>query len=477
MEKEEYNNIINSNIYNLLDISNINDLVIYKYQDKYLIEYLLEKGIHNNLMDNYTKYRSDWISFYLKYKIFKPLLNSHLKPLLEKYNKRLILDYLLENLSDNDKLTLYNNLKVNSYWDYHVFEDEVILIYSKYNIKIPKLFINNKIIQDNLKSPKKYLELIDVFKETFADQNDLVINIIIKEIKKRFRINPERTYLDIKKIINYKKENPDFKITLSSDSEGLYNSLLNILTLSPYRQGVVNHELSHLFYEKLDNDSNLEEYEKIRIKIDNRNTIKKIYDYLRRFHIRYEEMGKYFKELYHANIRRKYGSYDNYADIIQKDLIGSKINFIQTNDANPAYFMITSDNTKEITKEILIVQEKEYISNYLRNYYSEELMLENLLDAILKGKIFDDLLNIECLSGHSSFDFIENESLSFDECLADYDMIKNSNKANILITDLKVLVGDELVNYLENYLVINRGDKRGYWYGVYYLTRKIQNKK
>ena len=110
----------------------------------------------------------------------------------------------------------------------------------------------------------------------------------------------------------------------------------------------------------------------------------------------------------------------------------------------------------------MIIEKNEYIKKHVRNFYSEELMLENLLDAILNGKIFDQFIDIECLSGHSNIDFLRDNSLSFNETLANYDAIKNSRKASKLICDLRFLIGDEIINFLDNYLVMNRGDKYGY---------------
>ena len=120
---------------------------------------------------------------------------------------------------------------------------------------------------------------------------------------------------------------------------------------------------------------------------------------------------------------------------------------------------LTEDNIKQVVSELIINECNEYVNILTKNYYAEELMLENLLDALLKGDIFDHKYDVECLSGHSKLSFETEKTLSFDEVLADYDTIKNSSKANILINKLRTLVGNRLVDYLDNYIEEYRNSK------------------
>ena len=87
-------------------------------------------------------------------------------------------------------------------------------------------------------------------------------------------------------------------------------------------------------------------------------------------------------------------------------------------------------------------------------------MLENLLDAILKGDIWEDKYDVKSLSGHSSETYNEEKDASFNECLADYYAIKNSKKADILTNKLRKIVGHRLVNFLDKYIEENRDYKQ-----------------
>ena len=83
-------------------------------------------------------------------------------------------------------------------------------------------------------------------------------------------------------------------------------------------------------------------------------------------------------------------------------------------------------------------------------------MLENLLDALLVGKIFACELTEYCLSGHSKMYYYFNEELSFNECLADFDAINKSDKSEQLLSDLSDLVGIDIINFLNYYNEKNR---------------------
>ena len=58
-------------------------------------------------------------------------------------------------------------------------------------------------------------------------------------------------------------------------------------------------------------------------------------------------------------------------------------------------------------------------------------------------------------------DFMDDKDLSFNECLADYDAIKNSRKADRLINDLQGIIGSDLISFLDDYLRKNRGYGHG----------------
>lgn len=459
MENYEYNNlIINNELDKLANINNQNHLVEYQYLKLYLIEYLLKNGIHTKIMDSRVQHSSKWIKFYLKYDVVKPLLKCYLKPLMDTVDGKLIIEQLLQKLNDDEKMELLKNLKNNSYWELHNHEKEIIELYQKHGIKLDQIFINNPTILDSKVSNRKKDEnLINDFCEVFKDTNPYVLRVYLHEFKKRLSIDNKRAREDIKKLIAHKKENKSFTLLISNNTEGEYNSGLNTITISPKRHGVLTHEMSHLMYQMFDEDEDLKEYERIRKKITKKETIKKIVEYLKVFHKQFLDMENYFEQLYYRQIKAKYGSYNEYIKVICHDIYSSNSDIISVDDN--LYFYIDEDNIEDVATELLLIEKNEFKRTCTRDYYNEELMLENLFDALLKGAICDGKLGIECFSGHIGRDFDEYDDLSFDECLADYDAIKNSKKKDRLVSILDEIVGSDLIDFLDNYISRNRGVK------------------
>ena len=470
MENEVYSNMIKNNQLELLSLQiEPKDLIIYKYNNRYIIEYLLEKNIHSYKMDTTMVYDREMISYYIKYNVLEPLLNCHLTPLLMMDNdNHFLLDLLLSKLNHQNRMKLYHNLKYNSYWSFHNNEDYIIETYKKYGIELPKIFIKmTDIINKNHNRSKKYNLVIEEFKNAFQDHNSYILDILTSEIYDNLSHNYNQTMIEMKELINYKKAHPNFKFAISSTSEGSYNPELEIMEITPFRKGVFNHELSHLLFENKERINILnyvDKYEELCDFIDNENQIEKITRYLKTFHENYYEMKAMFLELYEKDIIKKYHSYYDYIKIVAKDILDNNPEVIDVNYDEKVGYFITKDNVEEVVSELLFIERQEYLKNATNNFYSEELMLENILDAILHGRIIDELLDIECLSGHGFLQFDSDYTLSFNECLANYSAIKKSKKANKLINDLEMLTSKDLIDLLDSYLELNRSNDYGRTY-------------
>ena len=469
MENKEYNRLIYNNKLNeLSEIWNISDLTRYDYLNKYLLEYLLEKDIHTTRMDNHASKDELWIKLYIKYGITKPLLNTELDKLLVMNDNELLLETLLKKLSKKDKLELYNNFKNNSFWLLRKYETLIINLYKKYNIMLDNNFIKMPTISDKLilVSPRLNIVLSE-FATVFNDIDKNVLSVYINEFKRKSKVDEDRTILDINKLIDYKKSHTGFKLTLKDFikedgvTSGEYDSSNNRIVINKYTHDTFNHELSHLFYDELENPTDTLNviYKTIQDKIVTQKTINKIVNYLKEFHSRYDYMENIFRELYYTEINKNFGSFNNYCHKIYDNLLNSKPDII-TMDNHDTTIFLDYDQLEDTVIELVTDECNFYVKNLVHNYYSEELMLENLLDALLKGNIFANKYGIDSLSGHSKKSFREDKNLSFNECLADFDAIKNSTKANILINKLRSIVGDELVDYLEEYINNFRNSKQ-----------------
>ena len=465
MENNEYNRlIINNKLDELASIYNTSDLTRYKYLKKYLLEYLLEQKIHKKIMDSYAITKPLWIKLYLKYNILEPLLNAPLERLFVLDKDELLLETLLKKIDDKGKIKLYQNLKKNSYWLLRIYETQIINLYAKYGIKIDRTFVSIPIISDKkMKTSTKLQGILNEFIKSFSDIDKTILEIYLNEFKKKYQINKERTFADIYKLIAFKRKYPSFKLTLYvfddiHNNNGEYNPSENKIYVNWYRHGTFNHELSHMLYDtyeqKISKETN-KQYRLIQKNINKAKTIKKIINYLKDFHERYDYMNNIFTELYYAEIKKKYGSYEKYYNKVCLDLKNNKPDYIVLSESGTSVFM-NEDCINETAEELLYDECMKYTSILLTNYYTEELMLENLLDALLKGNIFEEKYDVKCLSGHSREYFLDEKDLSLDEVLANYDAIKNSNRAGVLINKLRNIVGNELVDFLDTYIENNR---------------------
>ena len=448
--------IKNNNYEELANINFIDELVKYKYQDKYLIEYLLEKGIHGSEMDDYLKYHDDFIPFYLKYNIIKPLLNCSLRVLLKRNNNDLYFDLILDKLNDEDKIKLYYNMRITSYNDFHELEREVIDIYLRHGIILPIMFISTKLNKID-EIPLDY-ELIDEFKELFKDINLKLLNFLENEFKRSLIINPDRTINDLKKIIKFKKENPNFTFINSNVLDGSFDYKTLELKTNSKDSLIFNHELSHFLYQITEDNNILEGYENIRKTIDTENNLKRIKMFLMEIHLRYDKLKEEIEKEYDKKIREFYGSIDNYFKKIKLDMQDNKPEFLLVRNKNTNRDMghiVTDSNLDDVTVSFMETEKFTYSMFECRKQFSPYLMLENMLDAIFNGKIFDDI-ELNCISGHGTFYFTKNKTNSFDECLADYDAIKKSLEGVKIIKILKQLIGSQLIDFLDNYIKINR---------------------
>ena len=477
---KDYDKILEKSYYRL------HELIDNRYIGKTILEHLLKEKIHNRVMDNYAIKHKEWISLYIKYDVVEPLIKSNLKELLSLDGKELLLDKLLKKLNMKQKMILYKNMKSNNLWLFAVNEDIIINSYAKHNINLNKRFITSPRISDqNINVGSSFNDLLLEFRKSFSDHDECSLNTAINEFKRKVKIDHYRTVNDIKLFIDYKKQCPNLKILtenitlLKEEDVAAYYPNTKTIIINNYEKDVLSHEFSHLLFCEFelenivkDNPNNPIYFEAVysiyknKIKESRKEEIKK---YINDLHERFENMFSVFNTLYIKEINRKYGNRYNYMYQIFFDILGNKPESIWIDKDKEVHIYISDTTNKEEINEIFNTilnlidnLRNKYICDLTLNYYREELNLENLLDAIVDGDIFSKKYSKKCLSGHSKKYFRSNRFHSFDEAIADYDAIKNSYKANQLITKLRSIVGDDMVDLLEEYLDNRKRNEKRY---------------
>ncbi len=314
MDSKQYVEKILNNDFELFENNKLEKIMFDEYEGKTILDYLLEKGYHNAWMDNLATYKIKWAKCYLKHNILSPLMECFLDILFTKIDDKIFIDHLLDKLNPTEKLELYYNIQKYNYWKFHTKEVEIINIFKKHNVDLPKIFFKDTYYKNpNLNITN---DLFKEFLNVFSNEDEEIIKFILKIFKNNYRINPQRTTNDMLKLMDYKKNNPDFRIIDSYTPEGEYNAIEKRLETNKYVDMVFNHELSHILFEVYESDSRDEAVNQFNTFLNRFDYIdeldSKIAIYLNDYHIKYEKAKIMYRNKYRKELVKKYGSFDNY---------------------------------------------------------------------------------------------------------------------------------------------------------------------
>lgn len=389
-----------------------------------------------------------------------------LERLLQKNGEELYLDSVLNSLSYEDKKKLYQYIKYHYYYYFHIIERDIIEIYKRHGLNLKPVFIEYPTVKEcTYKGDKKLNSLLEEFKLAYSDTDEATINYFISEFRKKARYDSKRTCCDIMRLINIKREYPNFKlivenITSYDPSRGFGSSNNDhhkekYIRITRHEEADFTHELSETLYNLSDpNNSDVLEFNDICdfLRIPEEKAI--ISEYLEDFKQRYMSTWKHFQELYYKEIEKRFGSFSAYCEHLKQDILDSKTDVvvITNDDGTFVQYPITPDTVDKCVGEILNDEGNLYINLCIKNYYIEERSLVTILDAMLSGAIGEGELSDFHPACHNRERFYGNQHGPFMESLAAYEVIKYSPRADVLISKLKELIGEVLVEIMENHI-------------------------
>ena len=389
--------------------------------------------------------------------------NKLFNNLLKKHDGVLYFDIVLDSLTDEDKMKLYQYIKYHYYYYFHIIERDIIEIYQRHGIKLPQVFIEYPTIKEcTLKGTKKLNSLLEEFRLAYSDTDEATVNYFISEFRKKARYDSKRTCCDIVRLINLKKEHPNFKLIVdnitSYDPDIGFGKAISdedneTIVVTRYEEGDFTHELSHTlfhFYDHYYSDilwfNDICEFVRYC-------EIEKVSEYLSEFKQRYKSMEECFKELYYRETEKRFGSLFNYYEHLKKDILDSKTDVIVIEDNDKLISIpVTPDAIEKCIEAIVDDEGNNYIDVCLRNYYMEERSLVTFVNAVFLGAIYEGKLSYFHPACHDHQYLRSGQNMVFNECLAAYETIKYSPMANALIPRLKELVGGVLIEILEDYI-------------------------
>ena len=391
-----------------------------------------------------------------------------LERLLQKNGEELYLDSVLNSLSYEDKMKLYQYIKYHYYYYFHIIEKDIIEIYKRHGINLKPVFIEYPTVKEcTYKGDKKLNSLLEEFRLTYSDTDDATISYFISEFRKKAKNNVQRAYFDIMKMISIKKEHPNFKLIVDNITTYNPNSRfgkaeidfkMETLKITRYEEADFTHELSHILYIMGNEDtSDSLEFNDICDFLQTKETKEIISEYLNDFKQRYMSTKKHFLELYYKEIEKRFGNFSNYCEHLKQDILDSKTDVVVIRDNGIIKpFKITPDTIGKCVGKILEDEGNNYLNLCIRNYYIEERSIVTILDAVLRGAIGEGELSDFRPAYHRREDFYGNQHGPFNESLAAYEVIKYSPRADILISKLKELIGETVVEIMENHISSKR---------------------
>ena len=128
-------------------------------------------------------------------------------------------------------------------------------------------------------------------------------------------------------------------------------------------------------------------------------------------------------------------------------------------------------NYDEFLKQRVNIEVKEMVCLTLRNYYSSLLAISDILDSIFLGRVMNEAIfdshgeKIERATGHGiQYYKYRPESTPFKEIVANYsDILKSKNGEN-MINYLRSIIGDEMVDLIDNFYKHNILESTNYTY-------------
>ena len=305
-------------------------------------------------------------------------------------------------------------------------------------------------------------EFSDLYsKDGLSDQK--VIDGLISNYKYLSSVNLELASLELEQLIAIKKNNHRFHF--KSLARSCFSSSDEAVYTKGYMEAT-NHEISHALHYYLDGFSEPDNYlEVIQNVRNNPETLKNVRMFSEMFlnlkrsleSSSKDEIDKYYTDILGADgLRFKLSNY------FKMKINKEKTRQIYKDDFDPDVLSTVLDKSYSVDE--YISQSKELASKRLTDIklqceYGYYIEIADIIDAVYQGYYADKILKDEnnklisaCPAGYGhGTKYFADSSMIFKEMIADYGSIIKSKNAEEALKMLRNIVGDELVDMLDDY--------------------------
>ena len=307
--------------------------------------------------------------------------------------------------------------------------------------------------------PELLEELKDLFYQDGISEEE-IINTLIDSYTYLTSVNNKNNKLfelEVKKLIEIKKNNP-YDFTYLKSNEDSYFSSHGGVYIESNIIGVINHETSHAIHYYSNNykipDKYFQVIERARNNPNITKEIQKLSKIIKELKEKeYQELSKldiesYYKKIYQGDKLLQLSSFLNSSKEEQRKKF-------EDNYSKPVLDTILAETftVDEYIKQRINIEKKEIVDAAIRNKYPYLIAISDILDAVFIGKYRNGIVKnkngeyIEPAYGHG-IDYYETTN-GFIEMIANYGVIIKSKQSEEGIQYLKNIVGDELVDMIK----------------------------
>lgn len=452
------------------------DLLFDNYNDKTYFDLMIEehkKGIdvHFEKMNiNFNKYTSYIIALKLMYMAHNDIIGYVPEitiPMLlykSKFDKKMVIEWLIEMDKDITINKIIDICRKKYEPDFGIIlrnlgiDDNLIIIKDE-SVKYYKLYIdkfNSNYIDDY--NDELLIELKNLFyQDNISDKE--IIDTLIKSYQYLLRVNYDKYIKEVKKLIEIKKNYPNNFVYKKSNNNSYFSSEKGI-GIERIIISTINHETTHALHYYLSDEYVPDNYFEVRNRVVNdKNVLKRVKEYSIKFQeikeqllntISKEDISNYYDLLYQG---------DNLLELA-KFLMNSKDEKkekYKNNYLKPVLDTILAKiySTDEFIRQRKEIEKFDLIDSMFKCNYDAFIAIGDIIDEIFSGKFRNDVLydesgnNINHTYGHGIKYYLYLNK-NFLEMIANYGVIIKSKNSNEMILYLRSIIGNEMVDLLEN---------------------------
>lgn len=461
----------------LLEEASISDLLkpiddTYTYFD-YILDSIANKGLKIRVPSRpWSSDVNEHIEYYTtiaKHDMMKYIGEIKAEKLLKKYGDKTLLEYLLDTDSDLTlNKILSDDLKADP--DIAIILKNRGIVQKSVNVSKEENEYTTKYIE-NINNhlgigplPEEGERLLNELKLLFltdGKSDKALITGLIAGYRNALMNNYDINIIEIKKLIEIKKENKDIFYYIKSNNGSYFSPSNGSIFCENANTNTLLHETGHALHFYIADMKTPDDYQEIVERArENPEVLAKTKEYAANYRKLINNITLLVEQRYDSFFKSYYSP--EKVEEIKKNLTKSKEEkkkeYKELHIPDEQLDMILSDMYTQ--EEYIDHQKRIFIEDnvdaILRNEFGSLLPIGDILDAIYEGKLHSNTLKDSqgeaiCKTGGHGLNYYYATLHGFDEMIANFAAISKANDAKEKLKMLKSIVGDEVYDMISNF--------------------------